>query len=103
MPRKTKIHTNLIVAAFLVMTSLPIHAGKNHASALTIFVPDISGHQLDLSTYRGKVVVLNFWVIWCDRCGADILELDEVQRRYLDRVLAVIGIAVEDDLASVEA
>src|SRR5437588_9290197 len=103
MPRKTKIHTNLIVAAFLVMTSLPIHAGKNHPSAPTISVPDISGHQLDLSSYRGKVVVLNFWVTWCEPCRAEIPELIALQDRFLERGLAVIGIALQDDLVSVQA
>ena len=98
----TKIHVSLIVAAFLVATSMPMCAGENHPSAPTISVPDISGHQLDLTTYRGNVVVLNFWVTWCEPCRTEIPELVELQKRYLDRGLAVIGIAVEDDLPSVQ-
>src|SRR3954469_8889014 len=103
MPRKTKIHTNLILAAFLVMTSLPIHAGESHPSAPTISLTDISGHRLDLTSYRGKVVVLNFWVTWCEPCRAEIPELIELQKRHVDHGLAVIGIALEDDADSVQA
>ena len=99
----TKIHVSLIVAAFLVATSMPMCAGENHPAAPTISMPDISGHQLDLTRYRGKVVVLNFWVTWCEPCRTEISELVELQKRYLDRGLAVIGIAVEDALASVQA
>ncbi|PYU48384.1 MAG: hypothetical protein DMG53_06845, partial [Acidobacteria bacterium] len=99
----TKIHVNLIVVAFLAAAFLPICASENHPAAPTISVPDISGHELDLTSYRGKVVVLNFWVTWCEPCRAEIPELVELQTRYRDRGLAVIGIAMEDDLTSVQA
>src|SRR6266550_1863565 len=99
----TKIHVSLIVAAFLVATSMPMCAGENHPAAPTISMPDISGHRLDLTSYRGKVVVLNFWVTWCELFRTEIPELLELQKRYLDRGLAVIGIAVEGDLPSVQA
>jgi thiol-disulfide isomerase/thioredoxin len=103
MPRKTKIRTNLILAVFLIMTSLPIHARENHPSAPTISVTDISGERLDLLNYRGKVVVLNFWVTWCEPCRAEIPELLELQKRHVDHGLAIIGIALEDDADSVQA
>jgi thiol-disulfide isomerase/thioredoxin len=99
----TKIHVSLIVAAFLAAASLPICAGENHPAAPTISVTDISGHQRDLTSYRGKVVVLNFWVTWCGPCRAEIPELVALQSRYRDRGLVVIGIAVEDDLTSVQS
>jgi thiol-disulfide isomerase/thioredoxin len=103
MPRTTKIHTYLIAAATLLTAiSRPTYAGENHPTAPTISVTDISGHRLDLSSYRGKVVVLNFWVTWCEPCRAEIPELIELQNRFRDRGLAVIGIALEDDLASVQ-
>lgn len=103
MPRRTKIHAYMIVAAFLAAISSPICARENHPAAPAISVADTSGHQLDLSSYRGKVVVLNFWVTWCEPCRAEIPELIELQNRFLDRGLAVIGIALEDDLTSVQA
>jgi thiol-disulfide isomerase/thioredoxin len=102
MPSTTKIHAYLIAAALLAAISPPIHAGENHPAAPAIYVTDISGHRLDLSSYRGKVVVLNFWVTWCEPCRAEIPELIELQNRFLDQGLAVIGIALEDDLASVQ-
>jgi thiol-disulfide isomerase/thioredoxin len=98
----TKIRATLIVAASLAATFSPLYARENHPAAPMISVVDISGHRHDLTTYRGKVVVLNFWVTWCEPCRAEIPDLIELQKRYLDRRLAVLGIAVQDDLPSVQ-
>jgi thiol-disulfide isomerase/thioredoxin len=102
MPHKTKIHACLTAAALLAAISPPIYATENHPPAPAIYVADISGHRFDLSSYRGKVVVLNFWVTWCEPCRAEIPELIELHNRFRDRGLAIIGIALEDDLASVQ-
>jgi peroxiredoxin len=102
MPHKTKIHAYVFAAVLLAAISSPIYASENHPIAPAIYVTDISGHRLDLSSYRGKVVVLNFWVTWCEPCRAEIRELIELQNRFRDWGLAVIGIAREDNLASVQ-
>lgn len=103
MARRNKIQAYMIVAALLAAIPSPICAGENHPAAPAISLTDTSGNRLDLSSYRGRVVVLNFWVTWCEPCRAEIPELIELQNRFLDRGLAIIGIALEDDLASVRA
>jgi peroxiredoxin len=50
---------------------------------------DVNGNPLQLSHYRGKVVLLRFWAEWCTNCK---LELTEVEFSY--RKLAAQGFVV---------
>lgn len=42
----------------------------------------IDGSQMDLASYRGKVVVLNFWFIGCPACRAQAPQLNEVAAAF---------------------
>jgi thiol-disulfide isomerase/thioredoxin len=57
-------------------------------------LPDLSGAPVSLAALRGRPAVLDFWATWCAPCEFQIPVLNEIQRRYGDRV-AVVGIAVD--------
>ncbi|NLK86763.1 MAG: TlpA family protein disulfide reductase [Clostridiaceae bacterium] len=50
---------------------------------------DLDGNDVTLSDYRGKIVVLNFWAVWCRYCIEEMPDFNE-----LDRELAEAGDAV---------
>ena len=58
-------------------------------------VKDLDGRELTLQTYKGKVVLLNFWATWCGPCRAEIPGLIQIQDAYKDRV-QIIGMDVDD-------
>jgi thiol-disulfide isomerase/thioredoxin len=60
-------------------------------------LPDLSGQKLDLSSYRGKVVLLDFWATWCDPCREEIPHFVELQKRYGDQGLQIIGVSMDDE------
>ena len=59
-------------------------------------VKDLDGRELTLQTYKGKVVLLNFWATWCGPCRAEISGLIRIQEAYKDR-LQIIGMDVDDN------
>jgi cytochrome c biogenesis protein CcmG/thiol:disulfide interchange protein DsbE len=65
-------------------------------------VTDLSGRDLDLHQYRGKVVLLDLWATWCPACRAEIPGLIDVGERYRDRGLVIVGLSLDDDPAVVQ-
>ncbi len=55
------------------------------------------GRQLQLSDFRGQVVVLNFWASWCPPCRAEAPVLEQASREFRDAGVVIIGIDVWDD------
>jgi len=67
-----------------------------HSLAPEFSLPELSGQTLVLSAYRGKVVVLDFWATWCDPCREEIPHLVDLQNKYRDQGLQIIGISMDD-------
>jgi cytochrome c biogenesis protein CcmG/thiol:disulfide interchange protein DsbE len=71
-------------------------AGKRPAA------PDVSLPKLDgggdvqLSSYRGKVVVLNFWASWCPPCKGEAPVLARWQKRLTHSGGTIVGVDVLD-------
>jgi thiol-disulfide isomerase/thioredoxin len=57
---------------------------------------DLHGKTVNLSDFRGKIVVLDFWATWCPPCRAEIPHFIDLQKQYGDQGLAVIGISLDD-------
>ena len=67
-----------------------------HPFAPEFSLPDMSGQQLRLSDYRGKVVLLDFWATWCGPCREEVPHFVELQNKLGDRGFQIIGISMDD-------
>lgn len=56
----------------------------------------LDGRELTLSSFRGKVLVLDFWASWCPPCRDEIPVLVELARQYEGRGVDVVGLSLED-------
>lgn len=55
----------------------------------------VGGPAQDLSALRGRVVMLEFWAIWCPHCRASLPKTEKLQERFGSRGLVVIGVSRE--------
>lgn len=56
---------------------------------------DVKGNIVDLSTLRGKTVVVNFWSTWCPPCVEEMPMFSEVQSAWKDKDVVFVGIAAD--------
>ena len=68
-------------------------AGK--PAPLHFTLKDMNGADVQLASFKGKVILLNFWATWCGPCKAEIPSLVELQAQY-GKDLVILGFSVDD-------
>ena len=51
---------------------------------------DLEGNSAKLSDYRGKIVIVNFWAVWCKYCKLEMPDLNELDKELKKGDEAVI-------------
>jgi cytochrome c biogenesis protein CcmG/thiol:disulfide interchange protein DsbE len=72
-----------------------------HQKAPEFVRTDLDNNRLDLSAYRGKVVLLNFWATWCAACQFEMPTFVVWQNKYRQHGLQIVGVSMDDDPALV--
>lgn len=56
---------------------------------------DLAGREVRSADYRGKVVVVDFWATWCGPCKEEIPGYIELQKKYADKGLVILGLSMD--------
>jgi thiol-disulfide isomerase/thioredoxin len=59
-------------------------------------IPRLGGGALDLTSLRGKVVLVNFWATWCPPCRKEMPDLQALQKKFDKQGLVILGITDEE-------
>jgi thiol-disulfide isomerase/thioredoxin len=64
-------------------------------------VPDptfktLDGQSHKLSTFRGQIVVLNFWATWCGPCQEELPRLSQIAVSYSGKPVNFVFISIDD-------
>ena len=84
-------------------TSAVVYAAGHRPLAPDFTAATLTGSRLSFSSYRGKVVVLNFWGSWCVPCREEAATLTAVAAQYQPAGVSFLGVDVRDTTASAEA
>ena len=57
---------------------------------------DLDGKVLKIDDYKGKVVLVNLWAIFCPPCRAEMPEIVAMQEKYKDKGFQVVGLNASD-------
>lgn len=69
--------------------------GEGEKAPLDFTLKDMNGVDVTLSSFKGKVILVNFWATWCGPCELEIPWLVEIQKAYRDD-LVVLGVSIDD-------
>jgi thiol-disulfide isomerase/thioredoxin len=79
-------------AALLVAQAEPITPTPAPAWKLK----DVNGKVVSSDTFKGKVVVIDFWATWCPPCRAEMPGYTELQKKYGKKGLVIVGISLDE-------
>src|SRR5215472_13458297 len=83
-------------------TRVSVKAKNLKPDAAVTAEPDVTSKDLDgkdvrLDSYKGKVVLVNFWATWCEPCQVEIPWLIEMQQKYSSKGFTILGVDADDE------
>jgi len=80
-----------LAAAFV----LPAFAASSSSPAPGFQLSGRGGKTIDLSQYKGQVVMINFWATWCGPCRQEMPLLEDIYKKYKPMGFTMLGVNVE--------
>jgi thiol-disulfide isomerase/thioredoxin len=94
------IRFGLVLTILLVGCSPPPTA-RLGGPAPDFTLPSVDGTAVQLSTFRGRPVWINFWATWCGPCREEMPAMQELYEQYRDQGLVILAVDMEEDAATV--
>lgn len=89
----------LVAAACLLAPAAPeARAAVGVGDQPKFAVKSVDGQVISLEKLRGKMVLLDFWATWCGPCMAQAPHMVELNQKYADKGLVIIGISLDRDV-----
>jgi peroxiredoxin len=104
----TATRTFLVNASVLLLTLAPatavaqpavraiVQPASQRKAAPQFALKDSTGKTINLTDYRGRVLLLDFWATWCTGCKMEIPWFSEFEKAYGARGFAVVGVSMDE-------
>ncbi|HSO75093.1 MAG TPA: redoxin domain-containing protein [Blastocatellia bacterium] len=66
-------------------------------------VKSTAGDDLSLEKFKGKVVLLDFWAVWCGPCRADMPQVRKIWKKYSQDQFVIIGVNLDSNRTTFES
>jgi len=70
---------------------------KWKSSPFNLKFTSVDGSSTDISSLRGKVVLVDFWATWCGGCVNEMPQVLALYQKYHGEGLEVIGVSLDED------
>ena len=88
-----------LAAAFV----LPAFATSSSGPAPAFQLSGRGGKTIDLTQFKGQVVMINFWATWCGPCRQEMPLLEDIYKKYKPMGFTMLAVNVEPDSKAAEA
>jgi thiol-disulfide isomerase/thioredoxin len=92
-------HSQNLTDAFRA-AGIPLLAKPVEPKAFSLSL--LKGGTAELSAYKGKVVLLNFWATWCPPCRNEMPSMETLYKRFKARGLEILAVDCAEGKAAVE-
>jgi peroxiredoxin len=75
---------------------------KEGSTAPAFKLTGLDGKVQELSDYKGKVVVVNFWATWCEPCYKEMPAIQNQYEKWKDRGVVVLGLNLDESPVTVQ-
>jgi len=93
----------LLALTTVIFAATASAAGDAPAPAPAFSLPARGGATVDLSQFKGQVVMINFWASWCVPCRKEMPLLENIYKKYKPLGFTLIGVNVEPDQKDAES
>jgi len=87
----------IIIVLTLIILFCP-GAWAQRQDAIDFSATDMDGDNIQLSEYKGQVVILDFWATWCKPCIQEIPTLEDLNKTHRDDDFAIISISLDQNM-----
>jgi peroxiredoxin len=94
MRKKGIIFILIVIGLF---TGCSMEKGKGVGDIAPDFtLKSVDGHDVSLSEYRGKVVLIDFWATWCPPCEDSVPSFNNIYKKYKDNGFIILGLSLDN-------
>lgn len=87
----------LVITTAILLYSLALSAQvKVGQQAPEISLPNAKGDTLTLSSFKGKVVLIDFWASWCRPCRESNPHVVKLYEKYKQKGFEVFGVSIDN-------
>ncbi|OGW18323.1 MAG: hypothetical protein A2072_03215 [Nitrospirae bacterium GWC1_57_7] len=88
-----------VVAALIAVFALSGCTDRGDSSekvlSTNFALQDLNGKTVNLTDFRGRVVLLDFWATWCPPCRSSIPAMEQLHKEYSAKGLVLLGISLD--------
>jgi len=90
--------------ALAAVFALPAFAASTSSGPAPAFqLSGRGGKAINLSQFKGQVVMINFWATWCKPCREEMPLLEDIYKKYKPMGFTMLAVNVEPDPKDAEA
>lgn len=92
----------ILISALILIISIGLGCSDKESTSsrkipIDFTLPDLDGNDVRLSSFKGNVVLVDFWATWCPPCRAEIPHLITLYETYKGKGFVVLGVGLDGE------